>query len=313
MNMRTHAIPVGALVLLAAMSCASAAKASEPSGAHAKPPQLSMFERGLVAGGTSRAGSQLVLYPADALRTLAQTRAGAKTLSDLGLSTLISGCATTSAFAYLIGAVQHAIYGTLAGSIGPLYASALGALVSCIVSIPQEVIKQRLVTGIYPDFISAVRTIAADEGLRGFYAGWLPTVSRNVPFVCVTFTVYAALERRALRKSGEGSLRGLEALRIGMLSSLVAMLLTQPFDVVKTRMMTQAAALGAAPYAGVADCVATMWRSEGPLAFFAGVCQRAAYMGPLWALQFGANARITRELLKRKAAAAAAGRGRAAS
>ena len=101
--------------------------------------------------------------------------------------------------------------------------------------MPQEVIKQRLVTGIYPNFAAAVQTIYATEGIRGFYAAWLPTVrravwpfasiphphprprprprprphphpaqvSRNVPFVAITFTSFAALQRRRLSERGE--------------------------------------------------------------------------------------------------------------
>ena len=57
--------------------------------------ELSATQR-LLAGGSARALSQVVMYPADALRTLAQTRAGSKTLSELGAKTLLSGCATTS-------------------------------------------------------------------------------------------------------------------------------------------------------------------------------------------------------------------------
>ena len=43
------------------------------------------------------------MYPFDALRTLAQTRKGAKTLADLGAKTLVKGCATTSSFAFFVG------------------------------------------------------------------------------------------------------------------------------------------------------------------------------------------------------------------
>ena len=59
-----------------------------------KPVTLNSREK-LLAGGSARFGAQLIMYPADALRTLAQTRTGAKTLADLGYKTLISGCATT--------------------------------------------------------------------------------------------------------------------------------------------------------------------------------------------------------------------------
>ena len=271
---------------------------------------LSIGER-LIAGGAARAASQLVMYPADALRTLAQTRAGAKTLSQLGLRTLLAGSATTSAFAFPLGAVQFATFGILAPTLGPLYASACGAAASCLISVPQEVIKQRLVTGVYPNFAAAVSTIWRSAGVRGFYEGALPTVSRNVPFVVVCFTTFAMLEgfelqTNAAKASRSGasqqpaaSLSAAQNLRIGIISALAGGLATQPFDVVKTRMMTQAAT-SAAPYASVADCVSTMWRSEGPTSFYAGLKQRSMYMGPLWAIQFAANARLSRALLARR-------------
>jgi solute carrier family 25 S-adenosylmethionine transporter 26 len=259
--------------------------------------ELSTRER-LVAGGTARAVSQAVLYPADALRTLAQTRAGAPKLSDLGARTLISGCVSTSSFAYFIGALQFAVYGAALPALGPIGASMFGAAASCLVSVPQEVIKQRLITGIYPNFRTAVREISR-TGPSGFYAGWLPTVSRNVPFVVVTFSTFAALEARRLRTTGESTLRLADSLQIGVLSALVAGAATQPFDVVKTRMMTQAAS-SAPPYTSVVDCVATMWRAEGPAAFYAGLRQRSAYSGPLWAMQFAVNAQLSRVLLRRR-------------
>ena len=65
----------------------------------------------LVAGGASRAAAQLLMYPADALRTLAQTRTGAKTLAELGAKTLVNGCVFTSCFAFPVGAIQFAVLG----------------------------------------------------------------------------------------------------------------------------------------------------------------------------------------------------------
>lgn len=259
---------------------------------------LSLGER-IVAGGTARALSQALLYPADALRTLAQTRSGAKSLKELGAKTLVSGCATTSAFAYGIGAIQFGVIGTATPLYGALCASVCGAVASCVVSVPQEVIKQRLMVGIYPSFRVAVATIWREEGARGFYTGWLPTVSRNVPFVVCTFTLFDALERRCLRARDGTTLTAPEAMRIGVLSALAAGFVTQPVDVVKTRLMTQAAT-ASAPYNGVVDCVATMWRTEGPRSLFTGLGQRAIYTGPMWATQFSLNARLTGALRERR-------------
>ena len=157
--------------------------------------------------------------------------------------------------------------------------------------MPQEVIKQRLVTGIYPNFGNAVTSIWRLQGPPGFYAGWLPTVSRNVPFVVCAFTSFAAMEKRRLQTTGEATLGLADSLTIGVLSALVAGFVTHPVDVVKTRMMTQAAT-SATPYKSVADCIATMWRAGRAGELLRGLEQRSVYMGPLWALQFGLNARL---------------------
>jgi len=269
-------------------------------------PSLSISQR-LIAGGSSRGLAQMLLYPIDALRTLAQTRDG-RTLADVGAKALVRGCATTSSFAIFIGSIQFAIFGATRDLCGPVVAAGLGAAGSCLVSVPQEVIKQRLITGVYSNFGNAVTTIYKTEGVKGFYSAWRPTVARNIPFVVCTFTVMDMLKHWRLesksRKSnlcniGENSsneqklsLTITENLIIGISSSLVGATLTHPTDVIKTRMMTQAASK-AIPYSSTLDCMQTIWSSEGPKAFYSGFLQRSAYMGPLWSIQFALNGKFT--------------------
>ena len=133
-------------------------------------------------------------------------------------------------FAWLVGGIQFATIGTLAPRIGLLCASVCGAVGSCAASVPQEVIKQRLVTGIYPSFSSAVKTIAQTEGVKGFYTGWLPTMTRNVPYVVLTFCAFETLQRRRLisRDDTGGSLTLVESIQFGALAALCAGFLTQP-------------------------------------------------------------------------------------
>lgn len=255
----------------------------------------------LAAGGFGRATAQLLLYPLDALRTLAQTR-DQRTLADVGASALVRGCATTSSFALFIGSIQFGIFGATRNFCGPVLASALGAAGSCAVSVPQEVIKQRLVTGIYSGFRDACATIYRQEGVRGFYSAWRPTVARNVPFVVATFTANDLMKQRILerkRQEGNGSTSGeltiKENLVVGIGSALIGAVCTHPADVVKTRMMTQAAS-NAKPYTSTVDCIATIYRTEGSKAFFSGFIQRSMYMGPLWSLQFAINGRVCKSL-----------------
>lgn len=260
--------------------------------------------------------AQLLLYPIDALRTLAQSRSGAAVgtgalLEQLGgARSLLSGCATTSSFALLVGGIQFAIVGSIRQhfpAVGVLGAAVCGGVGSCLVSVPQEVLKQRLIMGTYPNFAHAVRTIASAEGVRGFYAGWMPTCTRNVPFVVTTFTAYAALQRHAHARrwygdrDGDGRLDPLRQARtnlvLGVCAALCGGVVTQPIDVVKTRLMTQASFSAAAPYKGVRDCVLTMLQEEGPGSLFRGLPQRSCYLGPLWAIQFAANEWVSARML----------------
>lgn len=262
---------------------------------------LSIHQR-LLAGGMRRGISQMILYPIDALRTLKQTR-DAKTLADVGYKALVRGCATTSSFAFFIGSIQFAIFGATRDTCGPVVSAALGACGSCLVSVPQEVIKQRLVTGVYSSFRQAVSTIYKTEGVAGFYSAWRPTVLRNVPFVITTFTAMDLMKEYILSASSEdggekrNSLTVVENLAIGISSSLIGATLTHPADVIKTRLMTQAASK-AVPYSSAIDCAQVMLRTEGVKSFYSGFPQRCSYMGPLWALQFALNGRFTQAIKK---------------
>lgn len=267
-------------------------KKDDPNWTRLLPPKAAL------AGGASRAVAQAVLYPVDALRTLAQTRDG-RTLADVGTRALVRGCGTTSSFALLQGAIQFGIFNVVQDRApwavlrSPVVASALGAAGSCVVSVPQEVIKQRLVTGVYTSFRQATSSIYQTEGIRGFYSAWRPTVTRNVPFVITTFTAMDAMKKRIIKKrqgnsKGPVNLTTLENFVVGIGSALVGGIVTQPVDVVKTRMMTQAAST-AQPYTSALDCLVTMARQEGPLALYSGFPQRAVYMGGLWGIIFALN------------------------
>ena len=191
--------------------------------------------------------------------------------------------------------------------------SACASLASCAVGVPQEILKQRLVTNIYPDFGTAVSTIWKSEGLKGFYVGWAPTVARNLPYVVITFTTFNHWKTQELKKreqeqvqvqkggntktqsASPGSLDLKTSLRFGMGAALIGCLATQPLDVVKTRMMTQAAS-NLPPYSSALSCVKDIVNNEGFKAFLAGLPPRVAYISPLWGMQFLLNEKFTRKL-----------------
>ena len=69
------------------------------------------------------------------------------------------------------------------------------------------------------------------------------------------------------------------------------MLLTQPLDVIKTRLMTQGAS-DLPPYASACECVVRIWRDEGPLVFTRGMLARLVYVAPFGAIQFAVNEKV---------------------
>jgi hypothetical protein len=158
-----------------------------------------------------------------------------------------------------------------------------------------------LVTGIYPSFRNAVSTIYSTEGVTGFYNSWKPTMARNVPFVMTTFVAKDILTDRRLKKAkdGKNELSLLENVVIGMSSAFVAVMITNPADVIKTRMMTQAASVEV-PYASAVDCLTSIVTKEGPLHLFAGIKQRSVYVCTLWGIIFALNGKVKNYLIETK-------------
>lgn len=72
--------------------------------------------------------------------------------------------------------------------------SALGAVVgdlaSCLVKLPREVITNRLQTGVHSSFRRACSAIYAEEGIGGFYRGFVSTSCRDFPFMILLLVCY---------------------------------------------------------------------------------------------------------------------------
>merc|ERR1711957_241748 len=100
-----------------------------------------------------------------------------------------------------------------------------------------------------------------------------------------------------LKKLESTSLDTRTALRFGMGAALIGCLATQPLDVVKTRMMTQAAS-NLPPYSSPFNCVKDIIATEGVSSFLAGLPPRVAYICPLWGARFLLNEKFTRMLGK---------------
>ncbi|KAA0196135.1 hypothetical protein HAZT_HAZT003544 [Hyalella azteca] len=106
-----------------------------------------------------------------------------------------------------LGAVQAVLLGVAARTI------------SGVTMIPMTVVKTRYESDVYRyrGVVEAVRTIYSKEGARGLTCGLLPTLLRDAPFSGLYLMFYTQIKY----KIPEG---------------LLASAITQPFDVVKTKM-----------------------------------------------------------------------------
>jgi len=122
----------------------------------------------------------------------------------------------------------------------------------------------------YANVFDALIKIGRAEGLNGFFAGATPTVVRGLSINVGMLTTYDSFKKwNAGWLGGEGSQQN--RFFSGALSGWTAATVSLPFDFVKTRLQKQKPdAHGKMPYSGFFNCITTVARQEGPMAFYNG-------------------------------------------
>eukprot|EP00890_Picochlorum_soloecismus_P006034 jgi/Picsp_1/6431/NSC_03779-R1_solute carrier family 25 member 38 len=139
------------------------------------------------------------------------------------------------------------------GAMGAVMTGGLSRAMAALISCPITVVKTRMeyidgsnsrATPMYKNTTHALRTIAKQEGIRGMYKGLGPTILSNAPFSAIYYLFYTRLQSRL-------SQADMPTMMVNFSSSTVAAvaatLITQPADVVRTRMqlnMEQVAVAG---------------------------------------------------------------------
>lgn len=245
----------------------------------------------LMAGGTAGACVEAVLYPLDTVKTrlqAARTKGGWRALvSSGGGKGLYAGLMGNLAGVFPASALFLAAYEPMKkkmlhslpkeySAVAHLTAAAGAGVVSSLVRVPTEVIKQRMQTGQFKSAASAAKEIVRKEGIRkGMYAGYGAFLLRDLPFDAVEFLAYEQMKIGYRKFVGGRELRGEEVAAIGALAGAVTGTVTTPLDVIKTRLMVQGSG---SQYKGVLDCAATIVRDEGPGALMKGVSARVGWI-----------------------------------
>lgn len=177
--------------------------------------------------------------------------------------------------------------------------AAFGNTVASVSRVPYEVVKQKIQVDIYPNTFVALREMifnaeANQSVLRQFFpkGGISSQMIRDVPYAILTLLSYEYLRENFVNAAPSSSSSSnnkksskpekWKDLVAGGMAGGIGTYLTNPLDVIKTRLQTG----NALKYSGVWDCGYTILKEEGPKAFMKGSVPRLIHKIPANAVFF---------------------------
>jgi len=124
------------------------------------------------------------------------------------------------------------------------------------------------------NFFTAIHEIYQTRGIRGFLQGTVPTLIRQCSNSAVRFGTYTSL-RQIFQPHG-GELNSYLAFTIGVTSSCAVIAITQPIDVIKTRMQSRETFY---IYKNSLNCAYRIFIEEGIKTFWKGWTYRLIKVG----------------------------------
>ncbi|EKU21044.1 s-adenosylmethionine mitochondrial carrier protein, partial [Nannochloropsis gaditana CCMP526] len=271
--------------------------ASDTSSEQSSP--LQEFLSGLAGGAASRASKELFLHPIDTWKTRLQYSKGNeapaelfKNLYDGVWPALLVGTPAGAAFF----ATKDVLKGLARNSFGNEFreATTIAAVFAAnipywLIRNPAEVLKTQQQTGLIDSTAGGTIEAVKQEGLEGLYRGYVSNIAYAFPTDAIKFVVYEALQKSFSRK-----LNPLESSVLGSAASSVAQLMSTPLDVVRTRIMTDEAALTNDNVPVSPASTTSVWQTarkiaaeEGVAKLFSGLFPRLTRAFLSGAIQFG--------------------------
>ncbi|WOL10109.1 hypothetical protein Cni_G18863 [Canna indica] len=253
--------------------------------------------RHAIAGALAGTMVSLCLHPIDTIKTIIQAGGISQKsvyctlraiISEKGISGLYRGVATNIASSAPISAIYTFTYESVKGGLLPIlpkeyhsvahcFAGGCSSIATSFVFTPSERIKQQMQVGSqYQNCWNAFIGCLEKGGLASFYAGWTAVLCRNIPHSIIKFYTYESLKQLLLTSAKpDTSLNTLQTLLCGGIAGSTAAFFTTPFDVIKTKLQTQApGTLG--KYNGVFHALREIAREEGLQGLYRGLTPRLA-------------------------------------
>lgn len=165
-----------------------------------------------------------------------------------------------------------------------LWAGAIAAMVSRTFVAPLERLKlEYMVRGEQKKLFELVKTIAATQGLKGFWRGNLINILRTAPFKAVNFYAYDTYRKQLLRFSGNEETTNFERFIAGAAAGITASVLCLPLDTIRTKIV----APGGEALGGVIGAFRYMIQNEGFFSLYKGLVPSIMSMAPSGAVFYG--------------------------
>ncbi|KAI3958593.1 hypothetical protein MKW92_050580 [Papaver armeniacum] len=307
------------------------------------PPEHALLRicKSLVAGGVAGGVSRTSVAPLDRLKILLQVQnphcikynglvQGLKYIwSTEGLRGFYKGNGTNCARIIPNNAIKFFTYEQASRGILWLYrqqpgneaaspptpllrlgAGACAGIVAMSATYPMDLVKGRLTVQTdvspfqYRGIAHTLSTVLREEGLRGLYKGWLPSVVGVVPCIGLNFAVYESLKEWLVKSKPLGLVNNNSDLSIparlmcGAVAGTVGPTIFYPLDVIRRRMqmvgwnnassvITGEGCSKASPmYTGMIDAFRKTVRNEGLVALYKGLVPNLLKVVPSVAIAF---------------------------
>ncbi|XP_071837250.1 mitochondrial S-adenosylmethionine carrier protein-like isoform X1 [Apostichopus japonicus] len=256
------------------------------------------FSVALLSGGIAGLTVDVSLFPIDTIKTRLQSREGFVKCGGfrgiyrgLGAASLgsVPGAAVFFCTYELTKSIGAAHLSTKYDPLVQMAGASVGEILACFVRVPVEVVKQRAQATRQRSF-SILRATLQTEGVRGVYRGYLSTVLREVPFSFLQFPLWEFLKRSWSTHQG-GPVDAWQSGICGAVSGGTAAAITNPLDVVKTRIIL-ASQNSETAKGNVRFALVEVFRQEGFRGLFAGVLPRVMWISIGGAIFLGAYEKV---------------------
>lgn len=282
-------------------------------------PKLSYLQN-LISGAAAGATVSSILFPINTIKTrvMAGGKLGSIRLSSglwRGVGFDIIGQAVTTALFFGTYGVVHETYqrhsppssDTACGksvSFNALLAEAVpsvsASLLSSLLVVPNEAIRQNVQAHTYPSTLLAFKGILKERGVGGFYRGYRYSLMRDVPFDSLQFTLYQVARNSYLAATGREQLSHGEAAVIGGGAGALTGVFTTPVDVIKTQRVLLAEGLNGGKNLNMLATVRSMVAKEGLPGLFKGAGPRAVEIALGGVIFFSVLEQVQKTLLEQK-------------